>query len=185
MKVQPIHRLKDVRAIKKLIADSARDSAIFSIGINTNLRASDILRLTIDQMKDIKPGHEIEIIEKKTRKKRRITLNQEATTAIQRLLVALHGKYKDTDSLFQGQRGPLNVKTVTQLVKKWCNDINLDGNYGSHTMRKTWGVHQRKRVGTSIPELMVMFNHTSQKQTLDYLCIQPEEIREAYMKLAY
>jgi len=77
------------------------------------------------------------------------------------------------------------VKTVTPLVKKWCNDINLDGNFGSHTMRKTWGVHQRRRVGTSIPELMVMFNHTSQKQTLDYLCIQPEEIREAYMKLTY
>jgi len=185
MKVQPIHKLKDVRAIKKLIADSPRDSAIFAIGINTNLRASDILRLTIGQMKDIRPGHEIEIIEKKTKKKRRITLNHEATTAIQRLLAVLDGKYKDSDSLFQGQRGPLTVKTVTQLVKKWCNDINLDGNHGSHTMRKTWGVHQRTRVGTSIPELMVMFNHTSQKQTLDYLCIQPEEIREAYMKLAY
>jgi len=185
MKVQPIHKLKDVRAIKKLIANSSRDSAIFAIGINTNLRASDILRLTIGQMKDVKPGHEIEIIEKKTKKKRRITLNQEATSAIQKLLTDLNGKYQDPDSLFQGQRGPLTVKTVTQLVKKWCSDINLQGNYGSHTMRKTWGVHQRKRVGTSIPELMVMFNHTSQKQTLDYLCIQPEEIREAYMKLAY
>jgi len=69
MKVQPIHKLKDVRAIRKLIADSPRDSAIFTIGINTNLRASDILRLTIGQMKDIKPGHEIEIIEKKTKKR--------------------------------------------------------------------------------------------------------------------
>ncbi len=107
MKVQPIHKLKDIRAIKKLIADSPRDSAIFAIGVNTNLRASDILRLTIGQMKEIKPGHEIEIIEKKTKKKRRITLNQEATSAIQRLLADLNGKYQDTDSLFQGQRGPL------------------------------------------------------------------------------
>ena len=30
---------------------------------------------------------------------------------------------------------------------------------------------------------MVMFNHSSQKQTLDYLCIQPEEIKNAYMQL--
>ena len=63
--------------------------------------------LTIGQMKDIRSGHEIEIIEKKTKKKRRITLNDEATTAIQKLLADLEGKYKDTDNLFQGQRGPL------------------------------------------------------------------------------
>jgi len=28
---------------------------------------------------------------------------------------------------------------------------------------------------------MVMFNHSSQKQTLDYLCIQPQEIKDVYM----
>lgn len=185
MKVQPIHRLKDVRAIKKLIADSPRDAAIFAIGINTNLRASDILGLTIGKVRGMTPGCEIEIIEKKTQKRLRITFNDEAANAIEKLLIELGDRYQDEDSLFQGQRGPLTVKTVTQLVKKWCGDINLKGNFGSHTMRKTWGVHQRTRVGTSIPELMVMFNHTSQKQTLDYLCIQPDEIKSAYMKLAY
>jgi len=40
-----------------------------------------------------------------------------------------------------------------------------------------------KRENTSIPELMVVFNHLTQKQTIDYLCIQPDEIRDAYMKL--
>lgn len=123
---------------------AAYDAAIFAVGSNSNLRASDILRLTIGQVKDIKPGHEIEIIEKKTKKKRRITLNQEATTAIQGILADFKDKYKDTDSLFQGQRGPLTVKTVTQLVKKWCNDINLEGNHGSHTMRKTIGDRSTK-----------------------------------------
>ena len=49
MKVDPIKRLNDVRSIKKLLADSPRDSALFIIGINTNLRASDILNLTIEQ----------------------------------------------------------------------------------------------------------------------------------------
>lgn len=185
MKVEPIHRLKDVRAIKKLIANSPRDAAIFAIGINTNLRASDILGLTIGQVRGGKPGSEIEVIEKKTQKRRRITLNDEVVAAILRLLVDLGDRYKDEDSLFQGQRGPLTVKTVTPLVKRWCSDIYLDGNFGSYTLRKTWGYHQRVRVGKSIPELMVMFNHTSQKQTLDYLYIQPEENRSAYMKLSY
>lgn len=168
-----------------MIADSERDSAIFAIGINTNLRASDILNLTIGQVRGAKPGHEIKIIEKNTGKRRRVTFNEEAATAIYRLLAVLGDRYDDNDKLFQGQRGPLTVKTVTRLIKQWCAEINLKGNYGAHTMRKTFGVHQRTRCGTSIPELMVIFNNSSQKQTLDYLCIQPEEIKDAYMKLSY
>jgi integrase len=185
MKVDPIKRLKDVRSIKRLLADSPRDSALFIIGINTNLRASDILNLTIEQVEHIQAGGEVEIKEKKTGKKRRLTLNEEVVNAIHCLLSNYSGKYLASDLLFQGQRGSITVKTLTRLVKKWCGDINLRGNYGAHTLRKTWGYHQRTRVGTSIPELMVMFNHTSQKQTLDYLCIQPEEIKNAYMKLSY
>ena len=74
--------------------------------------------------------------------------NEEAAIAIKRLLTEYDDRYKDEDRLFQGQRGPLTVKTVTQLVKKWCGDINLKGNFGSHTMKKTWGVHKRTKVGT-------------------------------------
>jgi hypothetical protein len=33
------------------------------------------------------------------------------------------------------------------------------------------------------PELMAMFNHSRQRQTLDYLCIQAEKIKDAYMRL--
>jgi hypothetical protein len=46
-------------------------------------------------------------------------------------------------------------------------------------MRKTWGFWQYKR-GKPIPLLMEAFGHTSQKQTLDYLCIQAEEVAELY-----
>ena len=42
---------------------------------------------------------------------------------------------------------------------------------------------QRTLLNTPVAGLMVMFNHSSQKQTLDYLCIKPEEIKNAYLKL--
>jgi len=48
------------------------------------------------------------------------------------------------------------------------------------SLRKTWGFHQRVSFGTDLPTLMVCFNHSTQKQTLDYLCVQPEEIRNVY-----
>ena len=69
-------------------------------------------------MRGAKPGHEIEIIEKKTGKRRPVTFNDEAATAIYRLLAVLGDRYDDNDKLFQGQRGPLTLKTVTRLVKQ-------------------------------------------------------------------
>ena len=179
IRVEPIKRLKDIKAIKKMLAGRPRDLALFVLGINTNLRASDLLRIKVAQVKDLKPGDEIEIKEKKTGKLRRITLNKAAVTAIQAALKAT--AYADDDYLFKSAKGPvLTVPSVHRLVKGWCRDINLKGNYGSHTLRKTWGYHQRVTFGVGLPELMVAFNHSTQRQTLDYLCVQPDEIRSIY-----
>lgn len=118
--------------------------------------------------------------EQKTGKLRRISLNKACVDSITRLLASR--QYRDEDPLFIGQRrrGPLTVPSVHRLVKSWCGAINLKGNYGSHTLRKTWGYHQRLTFGVGLPELMVCFNHSTQRQTLQYLCIQPEEVRNVY-----
>ena len=180
IKVDPIKNLKDIKAIKKLLANKPRDLALFTLGINTNLRASDLLRLKVGHVKDIKAGDSVEIKEKKTGKTRRITLNKASVSAVEGLLAS--GQYKDSNAfLFQSQRRDvLTVPTVHKLVKGWCAEINLNGNFGSHTLRKTWGYHQRVTFGVDLPRLMVCFNHSTQRQTLDYLCIQPQEIKDVY-----
>ena len=178
IKVDPIKSTKHIQTIKKLLTDKPLDYALFTVGINTNLRASDLLRIKVGQVKDLKPNDEIVLNEKKTKKERRITLNKACISAIQGLLASR--EYSAKDFLFKGQRGVLTVPTVNQKVKSWCRAINLKGNFGSHTLRKTWGYHQRITFGTDLPRLMVCFNHSTQKQTLDYLCIQPQEIRDVY-----
>ena len=178
IKVDPIKDVKDIKAIKKLLADKPRDLCLFTLGINTNLRASDLLRITAAQVDGLKPGDEIEIKEKKTGKVRRITLNKSCIKAIDGLLA--EGSHEPEDILFKGQRGPLTVPSIHRLVKSWCAQINLKGNFGSHTLRKTFGYHQRVTFGVSLPILMQTFNHSSQKQTLDYLCVQAEEIKSIY-----
>jgi integrase len=179
IKVEPIKKLKDIETIKKLLADKPRDLALFTIGINTNLRASDMLRIKVGDVRDLKPNDEIEIKEKKTGKHRRITINKACISAIKNLLASK--PFKDSDYLFQSQRSEvLTVPSVHRLVKSWCKRIHLKGNYGSHTMRKTWGYHQRLTFCTDLPRLMVCFNHSTQKQTLDYLCIQTKEIKDVY-----
>ena len=179
IRVDPIKSTKDIKAIKKLLHDKPRDLCLFTLGINTNLRASDLLRITAGMVKDLKPGDELVIKEKKTGKHRRITLNKAASSSIQALFESR--QYDDPEPLFVGQRGCLTVPSVNRLVKGWCRTINLKGNYGSHSLRKTFGYHQRVSFGVSVPELMVVFNHSSQRETLEYLCIQPEEVKSIYM----
>ena len=138
IKVEPIKSKKDIQTIKKLLADKHLDLALFTVGINTNLRASDLLRIKVRQVKDLKPNDEIVLNEKKTKKERRINLNKACIEAIQGLLASK--EYADKDYLFMGQRGVLTVPTVNAKVKAWCRAINLKGNYGSHTLRKDMGI---------------------------------------------
>ena len=179
IKVDPIKDKKHLQTIKKLLADKPLDYALFVVGINTNLRASDLLKIKVGQVKDLQPNGEIILSEKKTKKDRRINLNRACVAAIRGLLASSRHT-ADSEYLFTGQRGVLTVSTVNQKVKSWCRAINLKGNYGAHSLRKTWGYHQRVTFGTDLPTLMECFNHSTQKQTLTYLCVQPEEIRNVY-----
>ena len=180
IKVEPIRSLKDIQLIRHMLQEKPRDLALFTTGINTNLRASDLLRLRVYQVRDLEPGDSIEINEKKTGKPRRLTLNRACVQAIRNLLEK--ESYHPGEHLFKSQKSEeaLKVSSVHNLVKAWCKTIKLKGNYGSHTLRKTWGYHQRVTYKVDIPTLMVCFNHATKKQTLDYLCIQPEEIKNVF-----
>ena len=184
-KVEPITDLKDIGRIRDLLRGNSRDLCLFNLGINTNLRAIDLVNLKICQVRHLKPGDSLELRETKTGKKRAITINQICYRSIQNLLAidSMKGA-TDEDYLFQSRKGrtKLRANTLNAMVKKWTRAINLKGRYGSHTLRKTFGFIHRTKLGTDIPTLMTMFNHSTQRQTLDYLCIQPEEIRDAYMK---
>ncbi|MBU2647752.1 tyrosine-type recombinase/integrase [bacterium] len=180
-RVEPITELKDIRSIKKMLHGNPRDLALFIVGINTNLRASDLCTITVVQVKDLKVGDELVVHEKKTGKERRINLNKDCVDAIQCLITSFDSARNNDSQLFRGRQGEINTVGVNYLVKKWCRMVNLKGKYGSHTLRKTFGYHMRVQHKVSIPVLMTIFNHNTQKQTLDYLCVQPDELREVYM----
>ncbi|MCG8683419.1 MAG: tyrosine-type recombinase/integrase [Desulfobacterales bacterium] len=182
--VEPIRDLKDIKTIKKILKDKPRDLAIFTLGINTNLRAIDIINVRVSQVYDADNEmvmDELVLTESKTGKKRRISLNPQVKEVLEDLI--LSQSCSQDDYLFRSRKknGPLTSTSLSRLVKSWCNAVNLKGNYASHSLRKTWGYHQRVQFGTSIPILMECFNHSTQRQTLDYLCIQPEEIKDVYM----
>ena len=177
-KVEPIRSKKAILNIKKLL--TPRNHCLFTLGINTAYRANELLSIRISQVRDIQAGDVIELKQSKNQRYRMVTLNRTATQAVRRFVDTHCTDLSDDDFLFFSQRGKvLTVPTVTNLVKGWCASVGLSGNYGSHTLRKTWGYWQYKR-GTPLPLLMEAFGHGTQQQTLSYLCIQSEEVKRIY-----
>lgn len=177
--IEPIRTKKTIQDLKTLLAGNPFDSALFIVGINTNLRASDLLNLKVEQVKDLKAGDSVELKEKKTGKKKLVTLNQNAIDAIQTLLASR--EYSEGDYLFIGQRGTvISVPALNLKIKRWMKRLNIKGNFGSHSLRKTWAFMQYSFNNAQIPDLMEAMNHSSQKITLRYIGIQEATIKRLY-----
>ncbi|WP_299962464.1 tyrosine-type recombinase/integrase [uncultured Roseobacter sp.] len=181
IKVEPIRDLAAIAQIKALLADRPRDLCLFTFGINTAYRAGEILSLSVGQVAHLVEGDRLEIKQSKTGKYRAITLNSAVIATLGRWLCDHPNPCADAPVFYSRRtRRALTVSTVNGMIKRWCRQADLHGNYGSHTMRKTWGYHQRVQCNQPIPLLMVAFGHSTQAQTLEYLCIQEDEIKELY-----
>lgn len=177
---EPIRSLEAIKHIKGMLyTENRRDYALFVVGINTAFRCGDLVSITVGDVRGKKAGDDVVVREEKTGKLRRVTLNDNSAEAIDRLLRTIP-EANDHDFLFSGQRGKMSVSYVNRLVKRWCSEAGLNGQFGSHTLRKTWGYHQRVTFGSDIEHLMLAYNHSSPRQTLTYLCIQPDEMKEIY-----
>jgi integrase len=178
IRVEPIRSLEKIGEIKQRLSGNAMHYALFVIGINTNLRASDLIRITAGQVKGLQPMDELTLKEQKTGKHRRISLNAACIGAINNLLATR--EYGDEEPIFTGQRGVIKANSINRYVKRWCRAVGLRGNYGSHTLRKTFGYHQYHTFKVDVTKLTMTFNHSTQRQTCDYLGIQPEDIKSIY-----
>jgi integrase len=182
IKVEPIRTKTAIENIKRILRDTPRNLCLFTLGINTAYRANELLAIRLGQARALRAGDTLELKQSKTRKYRMVTLNRPAVAAIQYSLThdrALRDADDNRFLFYSRVADVLSVPTVTNLVKGWCAAVGLKGNYGSHTMRKTWGWWQYKR-GKPVPLLMEAYGHATQKQTLEYLCIQAEDVAELY-----
>jgi len=184
MKVDPIIDLKSIKSIKKILSDNPRLKLLFIMGINSGLRVQDLLELKIGDVLDIKVGDRISLREKKTGKNNVFIMNKEIGTALTEHLKSIdvvkdHYLFKSR----KGKNSPLTTYAVTGYVKRWAESINLKGNYGAHTLRKTWTYHQRKTFGVSWEVLAKRLNHSSPSITRRYLGIQEEEVEEILLNI--
>lgn len=182
--VAPLRTQEKIQEIETLLRYEPRNLCFFDLGINSNLRASDLRRLAVGDVMGLKLGDILTLREKKTGKIRKIPLNRKVIKTLSAWL-AVHPRADDPKApLFLSARGDqaLTVSSMTRLVKKWCAAVGLSENYGAHSLRKTFGFMQRTVHKTDMATLMTMFNHSSERQTLAYLGVDDDEVHEAFMK---
>jgi len=180
VKVEPVRKQKDIKAISKLLQDKPRDLLLWVMGINNGLRASDLVKIRVTQIYDLKPGEVLNIVESKTGKDNVLVINKPVYKALQSYLKGI-GPIPG-DYLFKSRKGShISSQSVGRLVKTWCGSINLAGNYGAHTLRKTWGYHQRVNHGVGFEILCKRYNHSSPSITMGYLGIESKEVHDILM----
>ena len=179
--VDPIREIKNIKAISSLTRDNPRDHLLFVLGVNNGLRAADLLSLKAGDVRHMKVGDTLTIKESKTGKHNVLVVNKTVHKALREYL----GKVQpaDEDFLFASRKGkgPLQSQAVSKLVKRWARAINLKGNYGAHTLRKTWGYIQRTVHGVGFEIICKRYNHSSPAITMRYLGIQDKEVHSTLM----
>lgn len=148
IKVEPIRSKRGIENLKKILADKPRDARLFTLGINTAYRANELLSVRVGQVRHVEVGDVLNLKQSKTRKYRAASLNRTVVAALRAYLEQDDRMRQagDGDFLFYSQKGEvLTVPTLSRMVKGWCRDVGLKGNYGSHSLRKTWGYWQYQR----------------------------------------
>jgi integrase len=183
IKVDPIRDLAVIAQIKKNLLDAKqyRNYCLFVLGINTAWRANELLSITVGQVRYLKPGDGLELKQSKNKKYRCTPINKAAYSAIQLWLKHYRGTAHDNAPLFPSRQfGALGVPAVCNLVKRWCQEAGAHGRFGSHSLRKSWGFHQRKTFGTPLALICRALGHSSEQQTMRYIGLQNFEVRSLF-----
>lgn len=176
---------------KSLIAKLERDKEykfclLITIATFTGLRISDLLGLRFSQFEN---DDLLTIVEKKTKKTRKIKINSDLKSIVQRVRDKMD-VVNSEQFIFLNKYGDkvldksyVNVK-LKELFKRY--DLHIEGNVSSHMFRKTLGnrvLRLNNYSNESIIKLMELFNHSSPSITRRYLGLREQEILDVYDSL--
>ena len=182
--VQPIRDLKQIENIKILLKHkNLRDYCLFTLGINSGLRISDLLKLTIaDVMEKGKPKDRIRLREKKTNKYKEFPLSDNAKSAIKEYLKTRN--YTENEPLFISRKneGFLLRQQAYKIINDVAKSVGIKEKIGTHTLRKTFGYHAYNK-GYDITVIQKLFNHSSPSVTLRYIGITQDDLDNVYLNL--
>ncbi len=159
-----------------------RDLALLNTGIDTMLRASDLLRLKVMDLVNYEGRVEptASIRQQKTGKPVKVNLSERTREAIL-TLIAHQMKYRD-DYLFTRHDAPhgrhLSEFALRTMVKKWAEIANLDPRrYSGHSLRRTRPAFIYRETG-NLKAIQNLLGHTSLMHTGAYLGVDDDDAAE-------
>ena len=111
--VEPIREIKSIEKVKRILKrQSIRNALIFILGINSGLRISDLLALNVE---DVREKAYIEVKEKKTKKFKKIPLNNKLK---KKLNEYTKGKRGDSPLFLTYRNHRLDRISAYNIIKK-------------------------------------------------------------------
>lgn len=187
---QPFKNLDEIEGLKKFFCEKGelRNYALVTMGINTALRISDLLKL---QWKDVwnfqKEEFRMHVLltEQKTGKNTVIYLNQECLLSLSEYKQSVIGEFYPELYIFKsrtGENNPISRNRAYVIIRKACEILGYEGNLSCHSLRKTFGYHAW-RGGISPALIMSIYNHSSMDITKRYLAIDQDDKDDAFKKI--
>lgn len=177
--VQPIRDKKTLEKMKSyLLKQNQRDYVLFVIGINSGLRISDLLSLSVE---DVKGKERITIRERKTKKNKDFPLSDTS-----KKVIADYLKQQDLNAgaLFPSRKGHKAISRIQayRILNDAATYCKIKDKIGTHSLRKTFSYHAFQQ-GVDITIIQKLLNHSAPSVTLRYIGIQQDELDNVYLNL--
>lgn len=190
--VEPIRDKKKIAQIKNVLRGQKRyrDLLLFTFGINTALRASDLVKLKVgdvlDEKRQIKDRFIIK--EEKRNKRQEVIINSSIRAELQATFDYYPKLLEDRNNFLffntkkDDYKAAIKRGQVWKFINAICREVGLKGEYGSHSLRKSWGYHARMS-GIDLALIMQKLNHNSLAYTKRYIGVSSDELAEVSRKL--
>ncbi len=173
-----------VRLIKQILKaeGNLRDQALFSAGIDTMLRGSDLLKLTVNDVSDNKYDikKEITIRQLKTSEGNLVMMSDPTRKILKQWIN--QGNKSRNDYLFtrlnKGKEQPITTTQYRRLVKKWAEHARADASeFSSHSLRRTKASLVYENTG-NIEAVRLLLGQKSVASTSFYLNVDKRQALE-------
>ena len=182
--VQPIRDKEKIEQMKKYLkSHSLRDYTLFTLGINSGLRISDLLRFNIEDIVDAngKVRDRVTVREKKTSKIKTFPFSSNVIQALTEYIASIDSSQT---VLFRSRKGEKSItrQQAYRILNKAAKEIGITESIATHSLRKTMGYHAYM-AGVDVTRIQSILNHSSPKETLRYIGITQDELDDIYLEL--
>ena len=175
-------KLKDIWAIRirLQLGHRTRELALFDLGLDSKLRACDLVRLRV---RDICHGDRVSpraiVMQQKTSRPVQFEITPPTRDAVTAWIK--EAKLANDNFLFPSRvhESPhLGTRQYARILNSWIEEIGLDPTaYGTHTIRRTKAslIYRRTK---NIRAVQLLLGHSKLESTVRYLGIEVEDALE-------